>query len=137
MGFNCVARNKAAELLKAGRRRFYDGLPDERSLDEKVNGPDGDPIPFIDLLRLEDDVRRAFPDRSDEELADLRLDLRPVIDRLPGPQRQMCEQLQSQTVTEYSRSVGKPTGTVQKQILKVRSAFADAGLRTYHPGTSV
>jgi RNA polymerase sigma factor (sigma-70 family) len=131
-----VVRNRAVELLRMGRKGFYDGLPNERSLDDEIDGPEGGRIPLVELLRLEDDLRRAFPGISDEERTDLRVDLQTVIDHLPEPQRQMCEALKTQSITEYSRSIGKPTGTVQKRVVKIREDFENAGLRAYHPSVS-
>ena len=126
-----VARNRAFQIIKAGRRKFYDGLPDETSLDSELTDAEGNSSNLGETIGTDEDRRRPRPDRSAVELVDLRLDLESAMSALTEQQRALCAQLSNQNVTEYSREIGKPTASVYRQIEKAREPLECAGLREY------
>jgi DNA-directed RNA polymerase specialized sigma24 family protein len=62
----------------------------------------------------------------------LALDLVAVLDALPEPERDLARRLlQSQSIADIAREIGKPRTTVADAVRRLREHFTRAGLRDY------
>ena len=77
------------------------------------------------------DARLGRDRRSDEERADLAMDLDNVIATLPEDWQTLLELRKTQTISEVAREMGVPRTTLNGRILRIRQRFEDAGLREY------
>lgn len=75
--------------------------------------------------------RTGLPQRIDQEYADLATDVATVLAKLTAEERELCERLQSQTLSEIARELGVPRSTLADRVEKLRSRFEDAGLQHY------
>lgn len=89
----------------------------------------GQPIELIDSC--EKDARHCRDPLSAETLAELKLDLAEVIDRLPDPLRDLTGRLKTQSITEIARELRKPRTTIAGWVKRIRKHFEEAGLRDY------
>lgn len=103
------------------------------SLSEVVHGADGESCELYQLLRQEDQDRRICRKtaRSDEERANLRMDLSRVIEELPPNCQEIVRRLGTQNVSEISRDMGIPRTTINDWLRQIRKKFEDAGLSSY------
>jgi RNA polymerase sigma-70 factor, ECF subfamily len=76
-------------------------------------------------------LRTGRQARSSDELRDLGIDVRTVVDGLPDAMRSVCQRLMHDSVTDVSRDTGVPRSTLYGIIGKIRAAFKDAGLEDY------
>ncbi len=75
--------------------------------------------------------RTGLPRRIDQEHADLASDVTTVLAQMTAEERDLCERLQSQTLSEIARELGIPRSTLADRVQKLRSHFEDAGLQHY------
>lgn len=103
------------------------------SLSEVVHGADGESCELYQLLRQEDQDRRLCRKtaRSDEERANIRMDLSGAIQKLPPVCQEIVRRLRTQNVSEVSREMGIPRTTINDWLRQIRQQFDDAGLRAY------
>ena len=75
--------------------------------------------------------RTGLPERIDQEYSDLASDVATVIAELSSEDRELCERLQSQPLTEIARELGIARSTLADRLQKLRSQFEQAGLQHY------
>jgi RNA polymerase sigma-70 factor (ECF subfamily) len=118
-----ILRNKQAQ--KRDHRRVS-------SLNQTVETTSGKPV------RLE----RAISDRernshlyrhqrSDEELAQLALDMAEVIASLPESWQMLLKLRKTRTMAKIASELGVPRTTLNDQMRRIRQRFEDAGMREY------
>jgi RNA polymerase sigma-70 factor (ECF subfamily) len=75
--------------------------------------------------------RTGLPRRIEQECVDLASDVAAVLDQLPDDLRELCERLQTQSLSQISRELEIPRSTLDDRLKKLRRTFEDAGLRDY------
>ena len=77
------------------------------------------------------DTRLGLESRSEEELAQLTLDLTELIATLPKPWRMLLELRKAHTMTEAARLMGVPRTTLYYWMRRIRQRFEKAGMKDY------
>jgi RNA polymerase sigma-70 factor (ECF subfamily) len=131
-----VVDHHVATLVQRQKARCRDyrrraGSLDERRDDDGGTSSDVPPVLASGSYRGES----LATARRDEELADLRVDLRRALDDLPRDLRALCDRLQASSVSEMSRETGVPRGTVYEGVAKLRARFERAELAKYIQGS--
>jgi RNA polymerase sigma-70 factor, ECF subfamily len=75
--------------------------------------------------------RRHYHPRSDEELAQLKLDVDEVIATVPEGMQELADLLKTMNNSEIAREKGIPRTTVQERVRHLRRCCEDTGLREY------
>ncbi len=102
------------------------------SLNRSVSSDSNDQIDMSGAIDSRGHDRRLGREaRSDEELAQLALDLTEVLGRLPRGKREMLESLKTESVSEIARRLKLPRSTLSDQISRLRHLFEEAGLEKY------
>jgi RNA polymerase sigma-70 factor (ECF subfamily) len=118
-----VLRNKRAD--KRDQRRIT-------SLSVMIYIEGEGPVELAQTIsQLELDARRHAHSRSDEERAQLAMDLADVVAKLPPDLRDLAQRLMSQSPSEAARDLDIPRTTLYEKIRRLRRHFEDAGLRDY------
>lgn len=99
-----------------------------QSLNERV-GPGGE-VELGDLIGQARD-RHETQSRDPFDIVDLGLDVEEFMKELSTDQRQLCEALQLDSVSELSRLLQRPRSTVNDEIRKLRRVFEDRRLQDY------
>lgn len=77
------------------------------------------------------DARLGRRRRSEEELAQLALDLADVIATLPESWQKLLELRKTQTMPEIASEMGVPRTTLNERMRRIRQRFEKAGMRDY------
>ncbi len=118
-----LLRNKQAE--KRDHRRIC-------SLNVTLTVKDEGPTELAQTIGDHElDSRLGRQRRSDDELAQLAIDLADVIESLPDCWRTLLELRKSQTMPEIARKMGVPRTTLNEWVRRIRRRFEEAGLRDY------
>lgn len=102
------------------------------SLHVHIGTPDG-PVELADLVGEHDlPSRRGRAERSDQELAELRLDLVACLDDVADErQRDFYERLKHDSISQVARDLDIPRTTLHAWVAKLRARFAARGLQDY------
>ena len=121
--------NLTASMVEARRASCRDYRRCRRSLSEPVASTSGDPAELGDLVS--DDAYRMRFGRislSAHESTELQVDVERIIATLPRKLAVIATHLKSLSVVETAHILRVPRATVYRRILKLRAAFAVAGL---------
>lgn len=84
------------------------------------------------LLENETPAKRSREQRSEQETADLRMDVATCIDGLCDERyREFCDRLKRDSVSQVARDMGVPRTTLNAWLAKIRSRFEEFGLGGY------
>jgi DNA-directed RNA polymerase specialized sigma24 family protein len=102
------------------------------SLNVRIGTPDG-PMELADTVgEHEIPSRRGRVKRSDQELAELRLDVIACLaDVGDERQREFCERLKHDSISQVARDMGIPRTTLGTWLARLRGRFEERGLRDY------
>jgi RNA polymerase sigma-70 factor (ECF subfamily) len=101
------------------------------SLNVSVHGEDG-PVELIHTLGPDQaGARLQRSPRSDEQLAELRMDMAAIIASLPPDLRDVCVRLQHDSISQVARDLGVPRTTLSTMIGRLRERFDKGGLREF------
>jgi RNA polymerase sigma-70 factor (ECF subfamily) len=90
------------------------------------------PTELANLISADEHAERlGRPRRSQQEQAELAMDIETAILNLPKSLVELARRLQSQTISEVSRETGIPRTTLNAQRDRIRKRFEDLGLRDY------
>lgn len=83
------------------------------------------------------DARLGLKTRPEQEIAELIQDMKAVLDSLPPAWRQVCERLQTESVSQVSRDLGIARTTLSYLLRRLRRRFERSQIREYvQPGSS-
>jgi len=127
-----VLNNYIRNLIAAQYAKKRDVRLCSVSLDECVEDEDGTPMSRHEIY----DPDRYFratgsAERGDATRDDLRIDLGRVFRLLTPKQRELCERLPFQEVTEIAKEMGVTRETVYQRQKRIRAIFEVAGLAVY------
>jgi RNA polymerase sigma-70 factor (ECF subfamily) len=118
-----ILRNKQA--VKRDHRRIS-------SLNVMIEITDEGPTELAQTIgERELDARLFRRRRSEEELAQLALDLADVIATLPASWRTLLELRKTQTMPEIANEMGVPRTTLNEWMRRIRQRFEKAGMKDY------
>lgn len=102
------------------------------SLHVTVGTQDG-PMELADTIgEHEIPSRRGCVKRSPQELTELTLDITECVsDVTDERQREFCERLKHDSISQIARDMGIPRTTLNAWLVKLRSRFEERGLRDY------
>jgi RNA polymerase sigma factor (sigma-70 family) len=104
------------EQKRALKRQFdYEASPIDESVEDEVTA----------------NFRTASPRRIDQEYVALATDVAAVMERLSADERELCERLQSQSISKVARDLGIPRSTLFDRVKKLRSEFEEANVHDY------
>ena len=127
-----VVEHKIATIIESQKAGMRDYRLCRCSLNDRFEDEEGGSVERMETINQEDYLRRTGKfARPAWELRDLSLDVQKAIEKLPPELRELCERLDTDTVTEISRDTGIPRGTIYESIKKLRAIFEDAGLKDY------
>lgn len=127
-----VVEHRTATLIEERKAGLRDHRLQAFSLNDHIEDEDGVRCERAETFDQDDYLLRTGRQaRSSEELRDLGIDVRTVVDGLPNEMRSLCRRLMHDSVTDVSRDTGVPRSTLYGIIGKVRAAFKDAGLEDY------
>jgi len=127
-----VVEHKIATIIESQKAGMRDYRLCRCSLNDRFEDEEGGSVERMETINQEDYLRRTGKSsRPTSELRDLSLDVYEAIKKLPPELRELCERLDTDTVTEISRDTGIPRGTIYESIKKLRAIFEDAGLKDY------
>jgi len=102
------------------------------SLHVRVGTSEG-PVELADLVgEHEIPSRRGRVKRSDQELAELRLDVTACLADVDDErQREFCERLKHDSISQVARDMDIPRTTLNTWLAKLRGRFEERGLKDY------
>ena len=77
------------------------------------------------------EVDELVAEPNDPSQVDLRLDLSPVLSKLPAELRALANQLMQRSVAALARELSLPQSTLRRRMAKLRTAFETAALDDY------
>ena len=122
-----VVRRCAATILEGRRAEKRNGGRPVQSLNAPICDAQGREVELYQTL----DAGVGRPGRSEEELRELRDDVRRVVASLPDHLRPWCEVFSAVGIREASRRLQTPRKRLQQLKRKIRTAFKTAGLDEY------
>ena len=127
-----VIDRKVAKLIRHRNSQMRDPRREECSLNECIDDGEGGSVERIQTIAAaEADRRLGRQERSDQETAELALDVEEVLKRLPDNLRRLCELLKTGSISDAARAMGVPRTTLNDHVKKLREFFEAAGLRDY------
>lgn len=127
-----VVEHRAATLIEERKAGLRDYRLQAFSLDDHIDDEDGVRCERSETFDQDDYLlRTGRQTRPSDEMRDLGIDVRSVVDQLPPKLRDLCQRLMRDSITDVSRETGMPRSTLYGIIGKVRAAFKDAGLEDY------
>lgn len=127
-----VVEHKVATIIEARQAGLRDYRLCRCSLNDRLEDEEGGCVERGETIDEEDYLRRTGRlSRPATELSDLSIDLCKVLARTTPELRELCEHLETDTVSEISRATGIPRGTIYESVKKLRAIFEDSGLREY------
>jgi len=123
---------KVAKLIRDRNCEKRAPRREECSLNEYIDDGEGGAIELIQTIVAEGaDRRLGRQERSDQETAELALDVEAVLKRLPDNLRRLCQFLKVGGIANAARAMGVPRTTLNDRVKKLRDAFGPAGLWDY------
>lgn len=130
-----IIDHKVAALIRDRNCEKRDPRREECSLNECIDDGEGGSVERVQTIAAEEAARRLGRQvRSDQETAELALDLEDVLKRLPDNLRRLCELLKTGSIADAARAMGVPRTTLNDHVKKLREFFEAAGLRDYLSG---
>jgi len=130
-----IIERKVAKLIRDRNCEKRDPRREECSLNECIDDGEGGSVEHIQTIAAEEaDRRLGRQARSDQETAELALDVEAVLKRLPDNLRRLCELLKTGSIADAARAMGVPRTTLHDHVKKLRQVFEAAGLRDYLAG---
>lgn len=127
-----VVNHRIANLLRHRRREKRTPRREVCSLNEYLEDEEGQPIQRVEILLVEEaDRRLGRKTRTDQEMAELALDVPAALQCLSDNLRRLCEFLKTGSITEASRAMGIPRATLQDHRKKLREFLEAVGLQDY------
>lgn len=127
-----VVEHRAATLIEERKAGLRDYRLQAFSLNDLIEDEDGVRCERSETFDQDDYlVRTGRQSRSSDELRDLGIDVRSVVDQLSPKLRDLCKRLMRDSITDVSCETGIPRSTLYGVIGKIRVAFIDAGLEDY------
>lgn len=84
------------------------------------------------LLEHETPAKRSREQRTEQETADLNMDVEACIDELCDERyRELCERLKHASISQVARDMDVPRTTLNAWLAKIRSRFEEFGLDDY------
>lgn len=130
-----VVERHVATILEAARRSKRDGAT--VSLSELVEDDDHELVELADIIGPEDreSLTGRFVD-TDENLADLRMEVADFLESLPGDLRRLCELLKTHSVAGAARRLKIPRTTASSMVTHLRQRCIEAGFEDFLPKPS-
>ena len=97
------------------------------SLNVMIDINDEGPVEMSETIS--EDARRPGPDRTAEELTQLRVDVAEVVDDLPPRLRDLAERLKVGSKSEVARDLGLPPTTILRWLERLRRGSEKADLK--------
>ena len=130
-----VIDRKVAKLIRHRNSQKRDPRREACSLNECIDDGEGGSVERIQTIAAEEaDRGLGRQARSDQETAELSLDVEEVLNRLPDNLRRLCELLKTGSIADAARAMGVPRTTLNDHVKKLREFFEAAGLRDYLSG---
>jgi RNA polymerase sigma-70 factor (ECF subfamily) len=130
-----IIDRKVAKLIRDRNCEKRDPRREECSLNECIDDGEGGSVERVQTIAADEaDRRLGRQARSDQETAELALDVEAVLKRLPDNLRRLCELLKTGSIADAARAMGVPRTTLNDHVKKLREVFEAAGLRDYLAG---
>jgi RNA polymerase sigma-70 factor (ECF subfamily) len=130
-----IIDRKVAKLIRDRNCEKRDPRREQCSLNECIDDGEGGSVERIQTIAADEaDRRLGRQARSDQETAELVLDVEAVLKRLPDNLRRLCELLKTGSIADAARAMGVPRTTLNDHVKKLREVFEAAGLRDYLAG---
>jgi RNA polymerase sigma-70 factor (ECF subfamily) len=127
-----VVEGKIRKLLRDHNCEKRDPRREECSLNECVDDGEGGSVERIQTIAADETDRwLGRQARSDQETAELALDVEEVLKRLPDNLRRLCEFLKTGSIADAARAMGVPRTTLHDHVKQLREVFEAAGMRDY------
>lgn len=124
---NRIVEHAVVTLVRRQQAAMRDHRRNGCSLNEDLKTPDGRVTKRADTLNAE--MNRAG--RSDMDGRLLVLDVHVVVAVLPQDLRDLAVRLQTQSMAQAAREMGKARSVVYERVAELRRIFERAGLRGY------
>lgn len=124
---NRIVEHAVVTLVRRQQAAMRDHRRNGGSLNEDLKAPDGRVTKRADTLNAE--MNRAG--RSDMDGRLLVLDVHVVVAVLPQDLRDLAVRLQTQSMAQAAREMGKARSVVYERVAELRRIFERAGLRGY------
>jgi len=124
---NRIVDHAVVTLIRRQQAAMRDHRRNGGSLNEDVKAPDGRVTERASTLNAE--MNRAG--RSDLDGRLLVLDVHVVVAVLPQDLRDLAVRLQTQSMAQAAREIGKARSVVYERVAELRRIFERAGLRGY------
>jgi RNA polymerase sigma-70 factor (ECF subfamily) len=130
-----IIDRKVAKLIRDRNCEKRDPRREECSLNECIDDGEGGSVERVQTIADDEaDRRLGRQARSDQETAELALDVEAVLKRLPDNLRRLCELLKTGSIADAARAMGVPRTTLHDHVKKLREVFEAAGMRDYLAG---
>lgn len=130
-----IVNRKVARLMRDRNCEKRDPRREACSLNEYIDDGEGGTVERSQTIAAEEaDRRLGRQARSNQETAELVLDVEAVLKRLPDNLRTPCELLKTGSIADAARAMGVPRTTLNDHVKKLREFFEAAGLRDYLVG---
>ena len=124
---NRIVDHAVVTLVRRQQAAMRDHRRNGGSLNEDLKAPDGRVTKRADTLNAE--INRAG--RSDMDGRLLVLDVRVAVAVLPQDLRDLAVRLQTQSMAQAAREMGKARSVIYERVAELRRIFERAGLRGY------
>ena len=124
-----VVRRCVASILERRRAEKRNGGRRPQSLNSPIRDAEGREVELYQTL----DASAGRPGRSEEELRDLRADVRAAVASLPEHLRPWCKVFAKLGIREASRELHVPRSRLQRFKAEIHDAFEETGLADYLP----
>jgi len=127
-----VIEHKAVSLVRARQAEKRHFRRNGKSLNETVSDGEGETVERAQTIDAASAKRHTGQaPRSDEEVAQLKLDIDEVLETLPAELRELAEMLTQMSEHAASQQLGRSRRQLAKDVARLRERFEDAGLRDY------
>lgn len=127
-----IIDRKVAALIRDRNCEKRNPRREECSLNECVDDGKGGSVERIQTIAADETDRwLGRQARSDQETAELALDVEEVLKRLPDNLRRLCEFLKTGSIADAARAMGVPRTTLHDHVKQLREVFEAAGMRDY------
>ncbi len=122
-----VVEHRIVAILRRRTSAMRDYRREECSLNEEIADGEGGTVERAETM----DASVNRRGRSDEEAAELAMDVQAVLEALPDDLRQLCQQLKSASVARIARETGVPRTRLDRMVRTLRRRLGAAGLDGY------
>jgi len=127
-----IIDRKVAAFIRDRNCKKRNPRREECSLNECIDDGEGGSIERIQTIAADETDRwLGRQARSDQETAELALDVEEVLKRLPDNLRRLCEFLKTGSIADAARAMGVPRTTLHDHVKQLREVFEAAGMRDY------